>query len=99
MAEWRTEAQIAADDELARAIGAVLTAYDEEDVNPNEWAVTDYVVVVARAGLSMEKAQNTRYDYLLANGSIPWHHMMGLMDWAQLSMRDGMRGSKEDGDG
>jgi hypothetical protein len=97
MAEWRTQAQIEADEALHAAIIQAEIAYEDGDnVDPNDWAITEYIVITARAGISNEKAQNTRYNYMLSQGSIPWHNMMGLMDWAYIAMKETMAGSNED---
>jgi hypothetical protein len=96
MSEWRTTAQIEADEQLQRAIANNLLAYSDDPESHQEFMLSDYVVITSRVGMSDRKADSTQYDYMLANGSIPWHTMMGLMDWAYLSMKDGMRGSKED---
>lgn len=95
MAEWRTAEQVQADEELAAAVMKVLAAYDDKDVDPNVWALTDYVVISARAGITDEKALNTRYAYSLSSGSIPWHSMMGLMDWGRMAMEQDMSGDTD----
>lgn len=98
MAEWRTQEQIDADEALHQAVARVLVAYDEDDGTRSKFMLTDYVVITASVGMTDDKAQNTTYDYVLANGSVPWHVMMGLMDWGYMTMKDTMRNSKEDGD-
>lgn len=96
MAEWRTQEQIDADQNLHSAITRVLAAYSDDPERHAKFMLTDYVVITARVGMTDDTVDTTSYDYQLSNGSIPWHVMMGLMDWGFLTMKDGMRGSRED---
>jgi hypothetical protein len=96
MSEWRTQAQIEADDQLSRAIGAALAAYSDDPEEASKFLLSEYIVITARAGISDDKAQHTKYDYCLANGSIPWHNMMGLMAWAKQTMMEQMAGQDSD---
>lgn len=92
MAEWRTQEQVEADEALHAAITRNILAYSTDPTTDAKYMLTDYVVISARAGITDDKAQSTYYDYQLANGSIPWHVMMGLMDWAYLKMKAQMAG-------
>lgn len=96
MPEWRTAEQVEADEKLHTAIEAVLRAYSEDPENHAKWFLTEYIVITARSGIADDNAEHTTYDYSLARGSIPWHNMMGLMRWAQMSMEDKMHGSQTD---
>jgi hypothetical protein len=96
MAEWRTQDQIDADEALHVAIAAVQKAYSDDPETYDKFMLTDYVVISARVGITDDKAQNTSYDYALANGSIPWHVMMGLMDWGYMAMKDAMTKAEDD---
>lgn len=96
MAEWRTQDQIDADQRLHEAIAGVLKAYSDTPDEHAKFMLSDYVVASARVGITDDKAHSTLYDYSLANGSIPWHTMMGLMDWGYMAMREDMKGNKED---
>lgn len=98
MPEWRTQAQIDADEKLHEAIEGVLLAYSEDPEDHGKWFLTEYVVITARSGIGEDNADHTTYDYSLARGSIPWHSMMGLMNWALLSMKSKMRDSNLDDD-
>lgn len=97
MAEWRTQEQVDADEALHKAIHDVLRVYSTN--TPEEFAkfmLADYVVITSSVGITDDKANSTTYDYSLSRGSIPWHTMMGLMGWADLTMREQMKGSNED---
>lgn len=99
MSEWRTHDQVAADEALQRAIEGALTAYAAAEDVPSSLegrAVGEYIVVVALPGITEELSQTTAYEYVLANGSIPWHNMAGLMRWAQMKMDQVMQGSDLD---
>jgi hypothetical protein len=96
VSEWRTQEQIEADELLHVAIAGVLMAYSDDPDTDEQFMLTEYIVISARVGMTPVKAQSTRYDYTLANGSIPWHNMMGLMDWARMVMKDVMEGKRED---
>lgn len=99
MSEWRTTNQVAADEALQRAIEVVLEAYAraEEVPSPLEGrAIGEFIVIAALPGITEELSQTTAYEYILANGSIPWHNMAGLMRWAQMKMDQVMQGSDLD---
>lgn len=97
MAEWRTKDQIEADGALSIAIARVLSAYsDDPEGEAAKFMLTEYIVITARVGMSDDRGDHTKYDYQLANGSIPWHNMIGLMAWAKMAMMDQMRGANED---
>jgi hypothetical protein len=91
MAEWRTAEQVTADEALHRAITDVLRAYTDDPESHDKFMLSEYIVVTARVGMTDDKAQNTLYDYQLSNGSLPWHNMMGLIDWARMTMVEQMR--------
>lgn len=96
MTEWRTEEQIKADDALARAIADNLRAYSDDPEDHNKFMLTEYVVISARVGITDEKAQHTKYDYTLSNGSIPWHNMLGLISWAKRTMLANLEGGEDE---
>lgn len=96
MTEWRTEEQIKADDALARAIADNLRAYSDDPEEHDKFMLTEYIVITARVGITDEKAQHTKYDYSLANGSIPWHNMLGLMTWAKQRMLADLKGDEDE---
>lgn len=96
MSEWRTQEQIEADELLHVAIAGALLAYSQDPDTEAKFMLTEYVVISARVGMTEDKSHSTKYDYTLANGSIPWHNMMGLMDWARITMVEDMAGKSED---
>lgn len=95
MPEWRTQQQIDADEQMHRAVIAVQNAYGNDPEIETKFILTEYIVISARVGITDDKVQNTFYDYALSNGSIPWHSMMGLMDWAYMAMKDAMTNSED----
>lgn len=98
MSEWRTPAQIDADNRLQSAIADMLLAYSEDDEKSKDFMLTEYIVITARVGITDERSQHVKYDYSLSNGSIPWHNMIGLMKWAEKTMMAVMEGSDLDGE-
>lgn len=96
MSEWRTAEQVEADEELGRAISKVLAAYSDDPAESDKFLLNEYIVITARVGITDDRAQHTKYDYMLANGSIPWHNMMGLMAWADGAMSEVMTGKETD---
>jgi hypothetical protein len=71
----RTAAQIAADDDLERAIMAVLEA---NDLIPNNHVLSSFVVLCASA--SMEGERSTHYAYVTPGEGSPWWHILGLVE-------------------
>jgi hypothetical protein len=96
VSEWRTKEQIEADGALSIAVARALHAYSDDPAEAEKFMLTEYVVVTARAGLSEDRGSHTKYDYMLANGSMPWHNMIGLVNWANMTMVDQMRNTNED---
>lgn len=87
MSEWRTQAQIDADEALNAAVAGVIEAYKETRADGMEGrAVGEFIVIAALPGFTDELAGSTSYQYLFSNGSMPWHHANGLMHWARRRM-------------
>lgn len=99
MSEWRTQAQVEADQRLHTAIADMLEAYSDDVDEHRKFMLTEYVVITARVGVDDEYQGHTKYDFSLANGSIPWHNMMGLMAWAKGEMKDQMESGGLDKNG
>lgn len=86
MPEWRTQPQVDADEALSNAIAAVVSAYSEEALEGR--VVGEYMVVSEMPGLAEELAGSTRYEMLLSNGTMPRHHLLGLIEWAHDQARE-----------
>lgn len=94
--EWRTAAQIEADQNLHKAVADVLAAYSDEPEIHHEFMLTDYMVLSVRSGMTEEKAGHTHYEYSFSNGSLPAHVGLGLVKWAEAML---LRQTLEDGEG
>jgi hypothetical protein len=72
MADDRTEEAKKADAELAVAIhNAISVRFPENRM------LLDFVVLAQRE--DPDKPGQSQYNYLLADGSMPWHRILGLM--------------------
>lgn len=96
MAEWRTQEQINADEELSRALARVLKAYSDNPEEHDKFMLNEYVIVSTRVGMTDETSDRTQYDYTFSNGSVPWHNAIGMLAWAKMTLEDTMRGENTD---
>lgn len=89
----RTEAQIAADNELEAAIINVLKV---NDMMGTDTALGDFVVLIAMPSFSEESPGHTEYAYLMPGDGLPWHQALGLMDVHRTLMRQEIEGKDAD---
>jgi len=95
MSDWRTQAQVDADQALHAALCQVLDAYSDGSEEDKGFMLTEYVIITARSGITDDNAQRVQYGYTFSNGSVPWHSVMGLLDWARLALREQMKERQE----
>lgn len=74
MSEARTPEQVAADDALAQALHNALVARYPDSPG----MVLDYVCLVQRE--DPEQPDVTQYYYLVPNGTLPWHRILGMIE-------------------
>lgn len=94
MADERTEAQRAADDNLEKAITQCAQAYD---MLTEGRALGDYLVFLEMQPFAPELSGTTRYGTLLPGGEgIPWHRIWGLHKQLGIELENQTDGDREE---
>lgn len=89
----RTPEQVAADEQLTRAIEAVQSVYG---MTEEAWVMSEYVVVAAGHRYDDEGESVTAISTLYRDGDVPVHRALGLLTYASTQLRTYIAGGRDD---
>ena len=91
-AQGRNTEQVAADDNLTKAIEQCLRAYGFDDGS----ILTDYVIIAATVKLDEDEDTATAYSYLYRDSDMPYYKILGLLEVARARAAYHMMQGNED---
>ena len=68
---------------MTEAIKEVIRAYAEPGDNPDEYLLTDYVIVAAGARFDNEGVSFSRVSLMMRDSDVPAYKIVGLLEFAR----------------